>query len=1263
MRFTANGPSIPDELLVARDAGDVILFCGAGVSQQEAGLPSFAGLGREVIRLLGAAKDSRARLLLEQALALAPMPGVGGLVATDRVFGLLEREFEVSDVRAAVSEAIRPRPDAGLGAHRALLDLATARGTTRLVTTNFDLLFESCDPTLLSSGPPNLPDPHSDRDFRGIVHLHGRVDEGYRTAQDDEFVISSSDFGRAYLSLGWATRFIQALLSRFQILFVGYTADDPPVQYLLEGLNLRAGTRNRLYALQHGDERSAVALWEHRGVQAIAFEDFGGLWETLGAWAARARDERGWHEATFARAASGPKGLLPYERGQVAHVLSTSEGVRRVVLAAKPLNAEWLLVADPSQRYASPGGSIAAGDGEPPSNPFEALGLDDDLPPAPPDPESFWRERPVPADAIDLLRSNTLDRERGARSSIAALAGRTGGFVPDLPPRLRGIGVWLRQMAHQPVALWWAAHQPGLHPAVLEGIENALLHDGGRFPPAILRGWRMLIAARADRRPDPMMLKYEIERRAKQEGWNASLVRELAGLYRPRLTAQAAYSLPHPTAWDPENQTENVIQVGVDYPHPHESIDVPDIWLAYAVSCFRGNLDLSIALEQEISGTDGLHMLTSRGSDGGPDPSDDSYGITGPVVRFQRLMARLAAVDPEAAREQFRSWPTRDEYVFARLRIWAAGAGLLDGGGAGTVFRSLPDRAFWGSTHERDFLYALRDRWRDLSDADRSVMEERLLRGSYPWDTAVPGRGVELAAYDRLNRLHWLSTQGVMFNFDVSGAMAAQRLAAPQWTTQAGDRAADSNAPQVFSIERDTRPDPLDGVPIGDILRRSAELRETNFAERTERDPFRGLAVSKPVLALAALTHAARSGEAPRWAWSAFLGTENRPSDPPRLVRSIAARLCALPPSELHEIAYPVSIWMEAVGERFFEDVADALPGLWRALMAALRPEDGDGRRRPHRSWATEALNAPVGKLFGLAMKDPATKELKAGAGFPSHWTTLLDDLLALPGDLRRHTLVMLGYQVTWLFTIDRDWTEGWMLRLVNDDSTDGDALWEGLLWAARMPSRPLYGLVKKALLERAVRDGGSDRQDRTTIVAGFLLAGWGSTDDDGTPLVLDDELRETLIHTSDEFRRRLLWQLERWCAEPEALWRDKVGFFFEQVWPKQRALHTPAMSGQLANFALVSGDLMPRVVAAILPRLVPIRDATLRLDTGNRTGERSLAHDHPGPLLDLLWAVLGEDASLWPYRVEHSLEGLAQASETAADPRLSELRRRLELR
>ena len=357
MRFIANGPSIPDDLLVARDAGDVIFFCGAGVSQEEAHLPSFEKLAHKVIDILGAALKSPARKLLDKALKMGQMAGVGGLLATDRVFSLLEREFEVADVRAAIAEAIKPGADHGLGVHRTLLDLATSRtGVKRLVTTNFDLLFEECDPTLPRWGPPHLPDPKSDREFRGIIHLHGRVDSDYKHPHDDEFVVSSADFGRAYLSDGWATRFIQALLARFQIVFVGYTADDPPVQYLLEALNRGPDSRG-LFAFQEGDSGAAAARWKHRGVQAIAFDSSNGftpLWETLRAWADRARDIDGWYARLLNTAAAGPAMLDPHVRGQIAHIISTREGARRIAVANEPLDASWLLVFDPNQRYADP---------------------------------------------------------------------------------------------------------------------------------------------------------------------------------------------------------------------------------------------------------------------------------------------------------------------------------------------------------------------------------------------------------------------------------------------------------------------------------------------------------------------------------------------------------------------------------------------------------------------------------------------------------------------------------------------------------------------------------------------------------------------------------------------------------------------------------------------------------------------------------------------------------------------------------------------
>src|SRR3546814_16068322 len=98
---------------------------------------------------------------------------------------MLEREFEPSEVREAVAFALKPEPGYGLDAHRTVLDLARTRsGVARLVTPNFDLLFEECDPTLESSNPPRLPDPGRELDFRGIVHIPGRSEECRRGKED-----------------------------------------------------------------------------------------------------------------------------------------------------------------------------------------------------------------------------------------------------------------------------------------------------------------------------------------------------------------------------------------------------------------------------------------------------------------------------------------------------------------------------------------------------------------------------------------------------------------------------------------------------------------------------------------------------------------------------------------------------------------------------------------------------------------------------------------------------------------------------------------------------------------------------------------------------------------------------------------------------------------------------------------------------------------------------------------------------------------------
>ena len=164
MRFFENGPAIPDELLHARDEGRVVFFCGAGVSRAKAKLPDFFGLAKKVMETLGVQADSSARNLLEEAYNVEAQTGVAGVIAADRIFGLLERDFSTALIETAVASALRPKlqpngkPD--LTAHRTILDLATTReGLVHVVTTNFDRLFDDCGRDLSSWQRPRLPDP------------------------------------------------------------------------------------------------------------------------------------------------------------------------------------------------------------------------------------------------------------------------------------------------------------------------------------------------------------------------------------------------------------------------------------------------------------------------------------------------------------------------------------------------------------------------------------------------------------------------------------------------------------------------------------------------------------------------------------------------------------------------------------------------------------------------------------------------------------------------------------------------------------------------------------------------------------------------------------------------------------------------------------------------------------------------------------------------------------------------------------------------
>ena len=150
--------------------------------------------------------------------------------------------------------------------HLDILRIFAKDQKVRLVTTNFDELFEQAAVTegLFDLGPevyraPALPLGH---DFSGIVHVHGGV------TRPCGMVLTDRDFGRAYLTEGWARRFLVSLFRKYTLLFVGYSHHDTDMNYMARALPDSEAVRFALI----GADRGEAQRWQELGITPITYQ-------------------------------------------------------------------------------------------------------------------------------------------------------------------------------------------------------------------------------------------------------------------------------------------------------------------------------------------------------------------------------------------------------------------------------------------------------------------------------------------------------------------------------------------------------------------------------------------------------------------------------------------------------------------------------------------------------------------------------------------------------------------------------------------------------------------------------------------------------------------------------------------------------------------------------------------------------------------------------------------------------------------------------
>ncbi len=1253
MQFIANGPDIPDGLLQAHEDGRVVFFCGAGISYP-AGLPGFKGLVEEIYRRVGTMQSA----IEQDAFARNQF---------DAALDLLERRIpgQRIAVRTALAKALQPklRRKGATDTHAALLQLARNReGALRLVTTNFDRVFEyvakrskqSCN----AYAAPMLPIPKNSR-WNGLVYLHGLLPAKPDDSALHRLVLTSGDFGLAYLTERWAARFVSELFRNYAVCFVGYSINDPVLRYMMDALaadRMLGEVTPQAYALgdcEPGQERNKTIEWEAKGVTPILYEAPTGshahlaLHQTLKAWAETYRD-----------------GVLGKERIVVEYALARpSVSTRQDDFVGRML---WAL----SHESGLPAKRFADLNPVPPLEWLEAFSEDrfqyGDL-------GRFGVPPRVPVDP--KLRFSLICRPAPySHAPWMRLVGNSSGRGWD--DVMFHIARWLTRHLNDPQLIHWLSERGGqLHdrlPGLLEyeldrlaslerdgktsELDEIRANSPNAIPNPMMRTlWRLLLTGRV-KSPWRDLDLYRWKGRVKRDGLSATLRLELRELLAPMI------ALKKPFRWGDEDEApespERLRQL-VDWELVLAADHVQSALRDLADERWRETLP-ALLDDFQLLLRDALDLL--REMEDAEDRSDRSHwdlpsisphrqnrGSRDWVALIELLRNAWLAIrsgDPVRATQIAVGWFEHPYPTFKRLALFAASQdGCIDP--ERWVDWLLADGAWWlwSVDTQREVLRLLVLQGQRLTSSLQERLEAAILAGP-PREPVRWQNRVERSVWLHLAKL---DVSGLSLGNAARDRLADVSAANPQWQLAANER-------DEFSHWMSGTGDPdyeesrdIDIAPRKrrELVRwlKQAPVGRRPFYEDTWRDTCR----TRLFHSIFALCDLAQEGIWPAGRWREALQAWSEEGRGLRSWRYAAPLVQTMPDNVLREIAYGVTWWLETVSKSIERHEGILMDLCRRILDQPLEPGSGEPIQQPF----TEAINHPIGHvtqaLLNLWFKRAPNDNDQLPADIEPFFTQLCDTRV----DRFRHGRVLLASRLIALFRVDRSWTEQHLLPLFQwtVNPAEAKSAWEGFLSSPRL-YRPLLIAFKPQFLETAHHYG--DLGEHSRQFAAFLtyaalepMDGYTSQD---FRTAVDALSREGL----EEAAQALSQALEGAGDQREDYWRNRVQPFWQDVWPKLRDLATNSIAESLTRLCIAAGAEFPSALSAVQDWLQPIQHPGYVV---HLLCESGLCNRFPADALRLLKAVI-DDQQWAPQELGKCLDLIVQAAPALAqDIRYQRLR------
>jgi hypothetical protein len=1276
VRFLSEGPNIPDRLLTARDDGQVVFLCGAGVSMP-CQLPSFKTLTEDVLRSLKVPTDADA----QQAFSFwrTTLPGQREVPdeakpSFDLIFNMLQQSYGRDEVGKIVAERLAV-PTSMIGPsrwHRTVARLsADQTGAPQIVTTNFDLLFEvpGVMGVVKTHVPPTFPDLRHDQPISGITYLHGRLNTSLEGSHN--YVLSSADFGRAYLADGWATNFMRMLLERYTVVLLGYTANDPPMKYLLQGLNSADALEpDKLFAFDRGQPDKVEAKWRDRGVTPIAYgggSDHAALWDSLDAWAVRAEDPAAWRASVIDMARNGPRALAAYKRGQVAHVARYNLGAKEFADAKPAPPAEWLCVFDGSYRTGD--AFEGPGEAEQSFDPLATYGLDDDAP------RANGEERTAGGGTENLLTWRYGD---SVETDQIRLGGRTVRGYEAIPPRLYHLSRWICGQIADPVVAWWAARQSGLHPRLAEMLTNQI--DYAQDIPKRCRDvWALILNAQASGNISPGdMWWYRTRRKIARQGWTPQTMRDFASCTAPVVELELPYGIrrvePPSGLWSELSQTDFFRATVKFRTDRGEKIEVIDDALPSVFAILNNNLIRAVDLLNEIGNR--RFEVPSLYRDVEEKAEDHVYRSDRFILWFLDMLERMADLYPAQVFATATLWPQPEGIVFDRLRmfVWNKPK-LFMASQAADLLLQLEQSAFWHPKNRRELLFLIRDRWGSFSLSERLAIEERLLAGPDKYDFQSDAEYPVERAISVSMKLTWLVQAGCALSEDGSAALAHQKSIIPDWDDGLARSAASATSRgKAGYVVTNSDPEVLLAVADADIVATLLALPSRPFGDFTEDRPFKGLVANHPARAMNALELAAQRGEYPPELWRTLIHDwpDTAPEDATRLFHD---RLRQLPAEVLQSLHHTIGDWIRdklpAVAQQdesyALSLLDDLLNRLLIAGLAVTESSIGDtfkaGQRVPRsRRTYAHAINALVGKTTEALAAILNARKLPKDAGLPQEFSTRFERLLASAGEGSDHAVACLAIRLPWLTYIAPDWAKARLLPLCAVDHPAAEPAWNGLLHSHHIPRPELFVEVKTQLLTIFPKvyswnwDSSDLERAHDWVVQTCI---WHQNDDRYTSY---DEAIACIRTFSTAGRVNVIHFLGQVGRNGDGARQNAVVPFIKNAWPREAQYQIESTSAAFVSLLEDCGDDFPAVLEAVSPFLRQIHRGHHWLyrfykEIGQEA-ETPICAKFPRETLALMDAIIPDDPADVPIDLGSVLDQMVEAwPEATRDRRFSRLR------